>query len=578
MTKKTGILLGLKSKIISKEHKMKTIFKIKQSVLFISIAFLFFGWFSPDSEVIAEVNNQADTSLAFTRKKKIGRGINFGNALEAPREGEWGLVIKESYIQAIADAGFNSVRLPICWSAHMSRSYPFNIETTFLQRVDEIMNWCLVRNLAVIITIHHFNELYEHPDDQLYLSMFFAIWKQLTDHYLSVDHERLFFEVLNEPEVNLTPDKWNQLMPKIIDTIRVKDNDRTLIIDAPDYGSHQSLVKLNIPQSEQNVIVSTRYYLPYQFAQQGAWWSTWTDLNQFLGTTWSGTGSEKNAVLEDISIIRNWSGNNKRPVTIGEYGSIMFADNQSRLTWTNYVRTQFENNGFSWSYFDFGVVFKAYSIVENKWLNGFVEALTGNSAVISDGRSSEGISISPVKASEDDSILVRLFIKMPNSCTETDSVKVAVKGSEIKITTYHKEQIPRGSSINSCIDSVRLGKLASGSYTLVFNSEYIDKVNTLHYSIRDTMNIQISDLDNITDDKSRLLKVYPIPASQFLIVENIKPFNQYRIYDLNGQLKCTGTVGNGRIRISDLRPGEYILHIIEETRTILNKKIIVIQQ
>jgi hypothetical protein len=255
----------------------------------------------------------------------------------------------------------------------------------------------------------------------------------------------------------------------------------------------------------------------------------------------------------------------------------MLADNQSRLTWTNYVRTQFENNGFSWSYFDFGVVFKVYSIVENKWLNGFVEALTGNSAVISDGRIADSISTSPVKPSKNDSILVRLFIKIPNFCTKTDSVKVAMKGSSIEITTYHKEYFPRSNSANSCIDSVRLGKLAYGSHTLIFNSEYIDKINTLHYSIRDTLVIQVSDLSNIIDDKSLLLKVYPIPASQFLIVENINPFNHYRIYDFNGQLQCTGIVGNGRIGISDLKPGEYILKIIEGTSTILNKEIIVMQ-
>jgi endoglucanase len=430
---------------------------------------------------------------AFTRNKNIGRGINFGNALEAPNEGEWGLIIKESYVQAIADAGFKSVRLPICWSAHTSRNSPYSINGPFLHRVDEVMKWCLDRNLAVIITIHHFNDLYNYPDDPVYLNMFYAIWKQLTGHYKSIDHERLFFEVLNEPEVNLTADKWNQLMPKIINTIRAIDSDRTLIIDGPDYANHQSLVNLNIPQSEKNVIVSTRYYLPYQFAQQGAWWSTWTDLNQYLGTTWTGTESEKNAVLDDLSFIRNWSKNNNRPVTIGEYGSIMFADNQSRLIWTNYVRTQFEKNEFSWSYFDFGVVFKAYSTAEDKWLNGFVEALTGNSEVISDGRTSESIRISPAELSKNDSILVISNIKIPNLCSQTDSVRIKSNGSVIKITTYHLENIPQHTSTNSCIDSVRLGKYAPGNYTIIFNSEYLDEVNTIHYSIPDTINIQISD-------------------------------------------------------------------------------------
>ena len=555
---------------------MKFIIKIKSYLVFISIVLLSIGWCSPENRFISADNNQADTAKVFNRNKNIGKGINFGNALEAPNEGEWGLVIKESYVQAIADAGFNSVRLPICWSAHTSKNYPYSIDATFLNRVDEVMNWCLKRNLAVIITIHHFDDLYNYPDDPVYLNMFYSIWKQLTNRYLSVDHEHLFFEVLNEPEVNLTADKWNLLMPKIIDTIRIIDNDRTLIIDGPDYASHWSLANLSIPQSEQNVIVSTRYYLPYQFAQQGAWWSNWIDLNQFLGTTWSGTTSEKNAVLTDMSIIRNWSKNNNRPVTIGEWGSIMFADNQSRLTWTNYVRTQFENNKFSWSYFDFGVVFKAYSVIENKWLYGFVEALTGNSAAISDGRTSDSIHISPLKPSKNDSILVTSYIKIPNFCSKSDSVRITLNGSIIKVKSYHLERIPQSTSTNSCVDSVRLGRYAPGNYKIIFDSEYIDKINTLRYSIMDTINIQIANSTGIPDNKTSLLKIYPVPASQFLTVDNIKYSSHYRVIDLKGQLQCTGTVGNGRIKISNLKFGEYILEITENANTILSKKIIVI--
>jgi endoglucanase len=553
---------------------LKTIMKLK--VFLVSIMLIFIGWSMPVNVLVAQGIKQAYNTKASDRNKNIGRGINLGNALEAPNEGDWGMVIKESYIQAIADAGFNSVRLPICWSAHTSNIYPYSIDPTFLNRVDEIMNWCLNRNLAVIITIHHFNNLYNYPDDTLYLNMFFAIWKQLTDHYLSVDHERLFFEVLNEPEVNLTSDKWNQLMPKIIDTIRVKDYDRTLIIDGPDYAYHESLVKLNIPQSEQNVIVSTRYYLPYQFAQQGSWWNTWTDMNKFLGTTWSGTSSEKNTVLSDISKIKDWSANNNRPITIGEYGSIMYADNQSRLTWTNYVRTQFENNSFSWSYFDFGVVFKAYSIAENKWIDGFVEALTGKSTQISDGRTSDSISIKPQKPSTYDSILVTSYIKIPNYCSQNDSVKITSNGSTIKVTVYHIEQIPQHDSTNNCIDSVMLGRLALGKYRIIFDSEYIDKVNTLHYSVMDTIDIQIISPMGLIEDKASLLKVYPVPASQVLIIDNLKEFSRYQIYNTNSQLQCEGTAENGSINISKLKSGIYVLRIIENGNTILNKKITVL--
>jgi len=543
-------------------------------ILFLSL--LIIGWRIPGTN--ANGNSPADDSKAFQRNKNIGRGINFGNALEAPFEGAWGLTIKESYVQAIADSGFNSVRLPICWSAHTSSTAPYNIDPVFLNRVDEVMNWCLNRNLAVIITIHHFNDLYNYPDNPVYQNMLFAIWKQLTGHYLSVDHERLFFEVLNEPEVNLTPEKWNQLLPKVMDTIRVRDNDRTLIIDVPDYAVHTSLPKLIIPASEQNVIVSTRYYLPWQFAQQGAWWSDWTDLTQYLGTRWTGTESEKNTVLSDIAFIKNWSDDNSRPVTIGEWGSIMFADNQSRLTWTNYVRTQFDKNEFSWSYFDFGVVFKVYSIAENRWLGGFVEALTGNSESVSDGRVSDSISISPAGATINDSVTVRSYIKIPNNCTGKDSARVKIDGSVIKITTYHTEHFPQADLTSSCTDSVSLGKLSQGVYTLIFDSDYLDKVNSIHYSVVDTISLRITGETAVINGRNPVLKVYPVPATHLLTVDNLEANSRYTIYDLKGQLLCTGTNISEGINVSHLRSGEYILRITEDMKPVMNRKIVVVHQ
>ena len=505
----------------------------------------------------------------------IGRGINFGNALEAPTEGEWGLTIKESYVQAIADAGFNSVRLPISWSTHMARTYPYTIDPQFLNRVDEVISWCLDRNMAVIITVHHFNELYNYPDDPQYLNMFFYIWKQLTEHYLSADHERLFFEILNEPEVNLTAEKWNRLMPVIIDTIMVRDGDRTLIIDAPDYATHTSLPDLSVPASEDNVIISTRYYLPWQFAQQGAWWSDWTDLNKYLGTTWRATADEKNTVLADMAFIRNWSEANSRPVTIGEWGSIMFADNQSRLTWTNYVRQQIESNGFSWSYFDFGVVFKVYSIARNEWLPGFVEALTGNSETVSDGRVSDSLCISPAKPVSNQAVTARSYIRKLGHCSKTDSVKVTVEGFTIKVAAWHKEQIMQGDEENACADTIDLGSLVPGSYCLAFISDYKDIVNSIHYSIYDTISFTVSAATEVGSTADCATNVYPVPAGDFLKVSGIDSGCRYLIWDLHGKLHVKGTVGDGRITLDRLKPGEYILRIMENTNAILTRRIIV---
>src|SRR5438105_922584 len=48
---------------------------------------------------------------------QLGRGINFGDALDAPNEGEWGWVLQESYFDVAQQAGFRTIRLPVRWSA-----------------------------------------------------------------------------------------------------------------------------------------------------------------------------------------------------------------------------------------------------------------------------------------------------------------------------------------------------------------------------------------------------------------------------------------------------------------------------
>src|SRR5436309_823123 len=46
-----------------------------------------------------------------TANTALGRGMNLGNALDAPNEGAWGVRLKAEYFVAIKDAGFQTVRL-----------------------------------------------------------------------------------------------------------------------------------------------------------------------------------------------------------------------------------------------------------------------------------------------------------------------------------------------------------------------------------------------------------------------------------------------------------------------------------
>jgi hypothetical protein len=60
-----------------------------------------------------------DAGMAFDAMNcRLGRGISFGNALDTLREGDAGFRLQERYFAEVRAAGFDTVRLPVKWSAH----------------------------------------------------------------------------------------------------------------------------------------------------------------------------------------------------------------------------------------------------------------------------------------------------------------------------------------------------------------------------------------------------------------------------------------------------------------------------
>ena len=99
-----------------------------------------------------------------TQAQRLGRGVNLGNALEAPNEGEWGMVIEAEYFPLIREAGFQTVRVPIRWSAHAETEEPYTIDGAFFERVDWVIDQALDHDLNVVLDLHHYEELFADPD------------------------------------------------------------------------------------------------------------------------------------------------------------------------------------------------------------------------------------------------------------------------------------------------------------------------------------------------------------------------------------------------------------------------------
>jgi endoglucanase len=228
----------------------------------------------------------------FELNARLGRGVNFGNALEGPSEGEWGMVLESAYFDLVKEAGFDTIRLPVSWTYHASKETPYTIDAEFVSRVQWAVNEASSRDLNIIVNVHHYDELNKDPiaEEERYLS----IWRQIAEHFKDYPNT-VYFELLNEPHdaFNNNAETWNELLAKALTVVRETNPDRAVIIGPNNWNAISSLSQLTLPD-DPNIIVTVHFYDPFEFTHQGAEWNnpvpptgvTWTGGNRRFSPRW----------------------------------------------------------------------------------------------------------------------------------------------------------------------------------------------------------------------------------------------------------------------------------------------------
>ena len=259
-----------------------------------------------------------------SRLGRLGRGVNLGNTLEAPKEGEWGVTLEERFFDLIRDAGFNSVRVPIRWSTHALVEAPYTIDEAFFERVDWVVENALERDLVVIINMHHYEEIFKDPEK--HKERYLALWKQIAERYQG-QPEGLYFEPLNEPNGQLNF-YWNTYLAEVLAVIRETNPQRTVVLGPTDWNSLFTLASLRLPEEDRNIIVTFHYYLPFEFTHQGAEWAEGSDA--WLGKKWPESDRAGDMIRANFRAADDWSKVNGRPIFLGEFGAYRKADMESR--------------------------------------------------------------------------------------------------------------------------------------------------------------------------------------------------------------------------------------------------------
>jgi endoglucanase len=215
----------------------------------------------------------------FERAKVLHKSVNLGNALEAPKEGDWGIRLETSLFDAVKSAGFGAIRLPVRWNAHAAANAPYTIKPEFFARVDWAIQQATSRGLGIVVNLHHYDELIADPP--AHKARFLAIWQQIAARYAK-QSDLLFFEVLNESNGKLEP-LLNSFISEAIATIRKSNPTRAIVVGGNGWNSIQGLSDLKLP-NDPNLIGTFHFYSPFEFTHQGAEWVSPTPT---VGVDWS---------------------------------------------------------------------------------------------------------------------------------------------------------------------------------------------------------------------------------------------------------------------------------------------------
>ncbi len=304
------------------------------------------------------------------------------------------MTLSEGHFEAMARAGLDHVRLPVRFSAHAAVVAPFELEPTFMARVEWALEQAKKQGLAAILDFHHYNELMEAP--LAHLDRFVEIWKQLAERY-QTEPETIAFELLNEPCKELTPVLLNPLMAQAISVVRATNPTRPVIVDSYAWAAAEGLHQLTLPD-DPNVIASFHMYQPILFTHQGAHWMG--PEYQTRGIVYPGPPAqpiEPVVGAESVAWVKNWlkdynslpapqnpcggsaivrqfelatayEKQTGRRVYMGEFGAIDVADAASRERFLKFTRREAERRGFGWAYWDDGAGFRGWDVRNGSWV------------------------------------------------------------------------------------------------------------------------------------------------------------------------------------------------------------------
>lgn len=311
----------------------------------------------------------------WTQSAPFSRGVNLTNWFQAGAAEE--IQLKRYNLEdfeQIKGLGCDVIRLPVNLIGMTSGAPNFTVDPLFYTFMDSVIYWAETVDMHLILDNHTFDPSENtSPDIDQFL---YKVWPQIAYRYRD-QHEKLYFEVLNEPH-GISDALWNNIQQGVIDRIRQVDTNRWLVVGPAGWNSYHNLAAM--PEyNDEKLIYTFHFYDPFLFTHQGA---SWTDPSmeslagvpfpynptlmpdmpsEFAGTwiestfnDYSNSGTET-AVKSLIDIAVSFMNERNVPMFCGEFGVYhKNVDNETqRNNWYGIVREYLEAHDIAWTVWDY---------------------------------------------------------------------------------------------------------------------------------------------------------------------------------------------------------------------------------
>jgi endoglucanase len=290
-------------------------------------------------------------------------------------------------IALIKRMGFDNVRLSVDPQPMFSPGHADRIPAEYLGYLDHAVDMILQQHLAVTIDIHPESAFKQRlATDDAFVEQFADFWRALARHCSHLDHDYVFFEVMNEPEMR-DRYRWSGIQTKLLAAIREGAPQNTVILAGARWSDDDDLLFVD-PVRDQNVIYNFHFYDPHIFTHQGATWSEnyWHEIKGLAYPSNRESAEKAVATVADpvnqlqvlryglehwdaariegeVAFMADWAKRLNVPLLCNEFGVYRLnSDPHDRAQWLSDVRSSLERHGIGWAMWDysggFGVVTK----------------------------------------------------------------------------------------------------------------------------------------------------------------------------------------------------------------------------